>query len=108
MEWEEAAVKARVPSSIPGLISRKQGSNYRWLLKATSIERNGDVNIFNPLFVRRLALGGFFFCFVYQYLRVLTFGYTSYLENHSFNKDNIVYDKLSQRQVPYHYPCGLI
>jgi hypothetical protein len=108
MEWEEKAAKARVSQNIPGLVHRSNASNYRWLMKATSVERNGEVNILNPLFLRRLSLAAFFTCFCYQYIRILTFGWTDYLENHNHNKDNIVYDKFSNRQVPYHYPGGVL
>lgn len=108
MAWEEAALKAKVPQNIPGLIPRSAASNYRWNLKASSFERNGEVNIFNPLTVRRMGLVGFVMFFLYQYLRILTFGWTEFNEHHSYNKDNIVYDKLSVRSVPYHNPTGLI
>lgn len=108
MQFEESHAKSRVPQNISGLVPRSNASNYRWLLKATGIERNGDVTIFNPLYMRRAALVGFWTCFAYQYLRILTFGWTEFQEHHSYYKDNIVYDKFSTRQVPYHSPSGVL
>lgn len=108
MEWEEAALRRKVPQNIPGLIPKEIGSSYRWLLRGTGIERNGQVTLFNQLFLRRLGLFTYVTCFCYQYIRILTFGWTEYNEHHSNNKDNIVYDKLSARSMPYHYPGGVL
>lgn len=108
MEWEEAALRRKVPQNIPGLIPREIGTSHRLLLRATGIERNGQVTVFNQLFMRRLGMFVYVTCFAYQYIRMLTFGWTDYLEHHSHNKDNIVYDKLSFRNPPYHYPAGVL
>lgn len=108
MAWEEASLKSRVPQNIPGLIPRDIGSNNRFLLRATGFERNGQSTLFNQLTLRRMALAGYVTFFCYQYLRMLTFGWTEYNEHHSQNKDDIVYDKLSARTVPYHYPAGVL
>ena len=108
MQFEETHAKSRVPQGISGLVHRSNASNFRWLLKATGVERNGDVTVFNPLLVRRAAFVGFWIFFAYQYLRMLTFGWTEFQEHHSYYKDNIVYEKLSNRQVPYHFPNGVL
>lgn len=108
MAWEEAALKSSVPQSIPGLISRQIGSNHRWILRASGGERNGQSTLFNQLTLRRMALIGYVTLFAYQYIRILTFGITDYHEHHSHNKDNIVYDKLSNRNLPYVYPAGVL
>ena len=108
MDWEEAALKSRVPQNIPGLVPREIGSNHRWLLRGSGVERNGQATLFNQTFLRRMALAGYLTFFCYQYIRILTFGWTDYNEHHSHNKDNIVYDKLSARSTPYIYPAGVL
>ena len=108
MQWEENYIKSRVPQNVPGLVHRSNASNYRWLIRATGVERNGEFTIFNPLFVRRAAFFGFWMFFGYQYLRILTFGWTEFQEHHAYNKDNIVYDKFSTRSLPYHSPSGVL
>ena len=103
-QWENAALERRVPQNIPGLIHNSQASQYKWFRRAVSFERNGYKNILNHIAVIRIGFALYCFVALYQQWRVITFGWTEYQEHHCLNFDNIVYDKLSTRIIPYHSP----
>ena len=107
MKWEAEATRRRVPENIPGLIPRSIASNYKWIRRGSSFERNGDKTVLNNLWCIRIGFVFFIFGMVYQMWRPLLFGIAEFHEHHSYNYDNIVYDKLSTRNIPYHAPCGM-
>ena len=104
MNWEKEAVKRRVPANVPGLIPRSMASNYKWIRRTGSYERNGERNIVNSLYTIRVGFAFFIVFCVYQMWRTLLWGWAEYLEHHNYNFDDIVYEKLSARNVPYHAP----
>ena len=107
MRWEEliklqqAAVRARVPQSIPGLQSRASTPNIEWWRRGTSYQRNGRLSVFTHINGLRTCIYFFFFMNIYHMIRVPLTGWTEMIEHHSYNMDNLVYDKLSSRQLPY-------
>jgi hypothetical protein len=103
-QWEHEALRRVVPQNVPGLTPKSIASNYRWLLRAKSFERNGGSANFQHLSAIRIGFFTYVVFFLYQQLRVVTFGITELQEHHSLNYDNIVYDKLSTRCAPYHSP----
>lgn len=107
MTWELEAAKRRVPAKIDGLIPRSQVPNNRyWFRKAIHFERNGEKILFGHLTSKRFAVFVFFTCAIYQMWRVPIWGYIDLLEHHNYSYDNIVYDKLSTRNAPYHSGVG--
>ena len=107
VKWEQEATRARVPMNIPGLLPRTSASNYKWLLRSPSYERNGERTVMNHLWNIRVGFFVFVFVSVYQMWRVLLWGVADLREHHSYNYDNVVYEKLSTRCAPYHYPVGM-
>ena len=107
VKWERDAVRARVPRNIPGLIPKEMASNYKWIMRSADIERNGERTVMNNLWMIRAGFGFFIFGCVYQMWRVLLWGVVELHEHHSYNFDDIVYEKLSTRNVPYHAPVGM-
>ena len=65
-------------------------------------ERNGIMSVMNPRMMMRFGLVGLMLLGFWQMWRVPIWGQVEEMEMHSLNFDNIVYDKLSTRNVPYH------
>jgi len=108
MNWEHQAVKSRVPQNVKGLYLKSQVPNNRfWWRRASSWERNGERTVLNHIWVIRFGFFIWFSCMTYQMWRPWIWGYTELMEHHHYNFDNIVYDKLSTRNIPYHYPVGM-
>lgn len=105
MRWEQDAIRKRVPLDIPGLIPRSELPNNRMLIKiATNFERNGEKTVLNQIWAIRAGFSFFFGFMLYQMIRPALVGWTNQVEHHSYNYDNMVYDKLSTHLVPYHTP----
>lgn len=107
VKWEKEAVRRNVPENIPGLIPKSIASNYHWVRKASDYERNGDRTVMNNLWMIRAGFFFMIFGMVYQMWRPLLFGVSTLHEHHSYNYDNLVYEKLSTRIAPYHNPVGM-
>ena len=60
------------------------------------------MSVLNPRVMFRTGLVGLMLLGFYQMWRVPIWGQIEEMEMHSTNFDNIVYDKLSTRTVPYH------
>jgi hypothetical protein len=102
--FEIAALKARVPENVPGLVPRAIASNAKWMRRSTTYERNGETSVCGNLWMIRTSFFVFVTCCLYQQWRILTFGWTEFQEHHSYNFDNLIYDKQSTRCIPYHSP----
>jgi hypothetical protein len=105
-QFEQAALRARVPQDVAGLIPRTQISNYTWYRRASEYERNGEKTLCGNLWMVRMGFLIYVTCILYQQWRVVTFGWSEYQEHHCYHFDNIVYDKLSARTIPYHSPAN--
>ena len=60
----------------------------------------------NPKAMLRLGLIGLATLGCWQVWRTPIWGQIEEMEHHATNFDNIVYDKMSTRVVPYHYCAG--
>lgn len=107
MKWEVEAAKRRVPANINGLLHRHLlPNNRRWFAQTVFWERNGEKTIAGHRATLRFGCIFFMTLCVYQLWRVPIWGYIELMEHHNNNYDNLVYDKLSTRITPYHYPAG--
>ena len=107
VQWEKEAVRRRVPSKIEGLIPRNQLPNNRaWVPRSASFERNGERTVINHLWSVRVGFLGLFGVCFYLPWRIINWGWIEMTEQHNYNFDNIVYDKLSTRNAPYHCAVG--
>ena len=107
MQWEREAVRRRVPQKIEGLIYRSELPNNRdWIVRSSSFERNGERTVMNHLWILRLGFLSLFGVCFYLPWRICNWGWSELVEHHAYNFDNIVYDKLSTRNVPYHCAVG--
>ncbi|CAG9311384.1 unnamed protein product [Blepharisma stoltei] len=103
MTWEREAVRRRVPLEISGLVTRAELPNNRSILGPTvTYERNGEKTLLTHRARARWGMWLLFFLGGYQVNRLMKVGWDNEQEHHNFEFDNIVYDKLSCRQVPYH------
>jgi len=64
------------------------------------------MTIMNPRTMMRFGLVGMMVIGFWQMWRVPIWGQVEEMEMHSLNFDDIVYDKLSTRNVPYHCASG--
>lgn len=107
-KWELEALRRSVPETIEGLVPRNRLPNNRfWIRRASSFERNGERTLFNNLFMMRTGFFLFLTLGCYQMWRPAVAGINIEQEHHNFNFDNIVYDKLSTRCIPYHSVWGM-
>jgi len=97
-------IEPSVPKNIAGLTVRKFAktpSNQKWFIRTTSFERNGFFNIHTPVFNTKLIYLTFFFTLIWGNTQYVYVG--MYDEQHYDNFDfrNLVYDKLSHRDIPF-------
>mmetsp|Transcript_22437 Transcript_22437/g.40480 ORF Transcript_22437/g.40480 Transcript_22437/m.40480 type:complete len:119 (+) Transcript_22437:67-423(+) len=103
MTLEQEAVSRRVPKNIPGLIPIERAANSQSIFGTTvGFERNGAKSLLNHRFMFRLACVAWLGASLFQMWRPAIWGYTELVEHHNYNFDNIVYDKVSTRNAPYH------
>jgi hypothetical protein len=106
-KWEIDALRSRVPTKIEGLVPRTRLPNNRfWFRKACSFERNGERTLLNNLGMQRIGIFLALTCLAGQIWRPAVSGYNVEQEHHNWNFDDIVYDKLSTRSMPYHTRAG--
>lgn len=93
-----------VPRNIAGLTLRTDArtpATQKFFIRTGSFERNGFFNFHTPVFNTKLIYLTFFFTYVWGNSQYVYVG--MYDEEHldSFERRNLVYDKLAHRDIPY-------
>mmetsp|Transcript_59940 Transcript_59940/g.68148 ORF Transcript_59940/g.68148 Transcript_59940/m.68148 type:complete len:145 (+) Transcript_59940:47-481(+) len=96
-------IEGRINPNIPGLkIQARAPNNNLWYRPAHTILRNGQLTWKSGVFGVKFAFTMFFTLVVWWNLQPMMHGHIYEDEFDNFQR-NVVYDKLSCRNAPYHY-----
>lgn len=94
--------KPEIPEKVKGLTPRMGPipATRLWWRKTGSFERNGFFNIHTHVFNTKFIYYWFFLFLLYGWIETPLHGYQYWQEKDNGERRNIIYDKLSPRQLP--------